>query len=289
MESVSQAWIDNQKETFVSESDVEILLTVTDPDAQADATASDNGSVYLSDTESVVDTLEIQAKKYATMEPLLWRLNGTYLIPPATKPVESNGFIGSVLSNSNGAFDEKPTITVTFSKVFTRLLQGITVTWGKVYGNEYATDFTIQAYNGESLVAEKIVTENDKVSSVVEIEIKNYNKIVVIVNAWNFPYHRARIEKILIGIEHIYGKADLKSFGYSGYVDLLSASLPKSEIQMEVFNLDGLYDPSNPKGLGKYLMERQPITVRYGYDLDGQKEWIPAGRYYMSEWETPRN
>lgn len=78
MESVSQTWIDNQNRTFVSESDVEILLTVTDPEAQENATASDNGSVYLSDTESIVDPKSIEAKKYVTLEKQFWRLDGTH-------------------------------------------------------------------------------------------------------------------------------------------------------------------------------------------------------------------
>jgi hypothetical protein len=36
-------------------------------------------------------------------------------------------------------------------------------------------------------------------------------------------------------------------------------------------------------------MDRQEISVRYGYKLDTGIEWIPAGTFWISEWDTPNN
>ena len=39
----------------------------------------------------------------------------------------------------------------------------------------------------------------------------------------------------------------------------------------------------------QYLQERQAIVVRYGFKINGSIEWVKAGTFYMSEWETPSN
>ena len=43
MQNVSQEWKDNQNNQLVKESDIEISLKLTDPDAYEDASATDNG------------------------------------------------------------------------------------------------------------------------------------------------------------------------------------------------------------------------------------------------------
>ena len=55
-------------------------------------------------------------------------------------------------------------------------------------------------------------------------------------------------------------------------------------------NSNNIYDPNNTTGLSKYLMERQEMRVKYGLKLnDGTIEYIPAGVFYLSEWEAPQN
>lgn len=80
MQNVSQKWKDVQRKTLVPESFVEILINVGDPDAQADASTSDNGHEFFSNVEQTIDELEKNPIKYATMEPWLWILDGTYRI-----------------------------------------------------------------------------------------------------------------------------------------------------------------------------------------------------------------
>lgn len=79
------------------------------------------------------------------------------------------------------------------------------------------------------------------------------------------------------------------NYSHTIEVDPVSAALPTIEIEFSISNLNGQYNPDNPQGAEKYLMERQEITARYGYLIDGAIEWIPAGTFYMSEWDTPQN
>ena len=288
MQQVSQAWKDAQEQTLVPESYVEIILNVGDPDAQADAAPSDNGHEDFSSTEHLTDETEKEQVLYATLERNIWPLNGTAHILPDEGPYGNNGFIGIELSGSDGTYSVTPTITIQFSKVFDAVIPGVTITWAPAY-NEYASSFKVTAYNGTTQVFTKTVTENEDITSVVEGDIQGYNRIVIEVLEWCKPSRRARIEQIIVGVEKIYGKSELMSYGHDMFVDPMSAELPKSEITFEIVNLNGEYNPDNPQGAEKYLMERQAITARYGYKLNGPVEWIKAGTFYMSEWDTPQN
>lgn len=80
MQNTSQSWKDEHKKNFLPPSFVEIRLKVGDPNAQADAMASDNGHEFYSKTELLTDELEKHPVKWASLEPGLWLLDGTYRV-----------------------------------------------------------------------------------------------------------------------------------------------------------------------------------------------------------------
>lgn len=408
MQNVSQAWKDNQNSLLVSESFVDITLTLTDPEAFEDASATDNGSLYLSNTEQTVSEVDKDIIPYSTLEQNLWVLDGSQVIIPSKDNVLPNnaimgnctlndgiytrkanvydsilrldywrpqagkmytividilddvissglylnfmtdsrfafedktvslrygrnyvyvkarenitndmlgsvwlnsplglkslrfkmaiiqhddygdcGYIGDLLSDVKGEFTNEPTVTVGFSKVHTNVVSGVTITWGTAY-DDYAVDFTVTAYNGNSVVATKEVTGNTDLRSVVFEDIVNYDCITISISKWCLPYRRARIEEILIGVVKVYDKKDLFSFSHTQSVDPVSASLPKSAISFSVDNSDDSYNPNNNESMAKYLMERQEIKVRYGYKINNRIEWINCGTFYMSEWDSPQ-
>lgn len=288
MQEVSRAWKDAQKQNFVPESFVEITLNVGDPDSQADAIPSSTVEVPFSDSSRLTDGTDRTPFPYATLEPGIWKLDGSMLLVPDDGPYENQGFISDGLCNAEGVFEGTiPTITISFSKVFTELIPGITIAWASAY-DEYATKFRITAYANETETY-RGEFKNDNMVSVAAADIETYNKLVIEVLEWVEGRRRARIESILLGIEKTYKKADIMSYSHEMFVDPLSFSLPKSEITFQVKNLNGEYNPDNPTGAERYLMDRQMITARYGYKIDGTTEWIKAGTFYMSEWETPQN
>lgn len=87
----------------------------------------------------------------------------------------------------------------------------------------------------------------------------------------------------------IYTKDDLLSFSHQQSGSIISAELPKNHIEFSLDNSDGRWNPSNPRGLERYLSERLKITLRYGVDVAGTVEWIPGGVFYLSEWNTSLN
>jgi hypothetical protein len=121
--------------------------------------------------------------------------------------------------------------------------------------------------------------------------MKDFKWINIKINAWSRSDRRIRIGKIFMGLNKVYGKSELLKFSCNESIHPLSASLPKYEIQFEVDNRDGAYNPFNESddNLAKYMMERQKVKTWYGFKLGGRVERIPGGVYYLTEWSAPQN
>lgn len=282
MQNVSQKWKDNQNNLLVSESDIEVSLKLTDPDAYEDASAKDNGHASYSDTNHIVSDGIKNIRPYATLEKNLWLLDGSREVVPVSNYGET-GFVDDGICLADGTFTANPIITINFTKVHTNLLQGVTITWSD-YLDEYAKGFKITAYNGTSVVASKTVTDNTSVTSTVMVDIVNYNSITIEVVKWSMSFRRARIDEVFIGANVIFSKKDVFSYSSSYNADPISAELPKSEVTFSLNNVNKTFNPYNTEGLSKYLIERQEISVRYGFKLDSGIEWINGGKFYLSEW-----
>lgn len=282
-------WKDIHKRALLNESFVEVSLDIADPDALADASSQDNGAIYISNSSLLTDRVDETPLPYCTLEQNLWCLDGNRKAIPASD-YGDNCYVSDVLSDDNCIFSTKlPVITINFTKVFKKLIPGITITWSSTYG-EFADTFEIIAYNGETIVSAKEVIGNKSVKSLILADIVGYDKIKIFVKKWCLPNHRARVEEILVGLNKVYGKADLFEYSHSQSVDPISTSLPKIEIKFSIDNVEGEYNPYNTNGLAKYLMERQEIKARYGLKMDnGSIEWIKGGTFYLSEWIAKQN
>ena len=288
MQAVSQAWKDNQAQHLVGESFVELLYEVGDPDSLADATISDNGAVPFSNTALTVNEIDETMTRYAMFEQNLWGLDGSFRILPESAPYTGTGFVSNNICNAAGLFSQNPTLTITFSRVHTRAIPGITIRWGAVYG-DYADTFRVVVFNGAAVVATIDVAGNVETISSLLQPISNYNRITIEIIKWGNPLRRARVEEVFVGIKRVFGKTDLVGYQHTARVDLLSAELPKNELKFEIGNLNGEYNPLNPDGFNQYLLERQRIIAKHGFMINGNIEWIRAGVSYLSEWSTPQN
>ena len=289
MQTVSENWKNAHKQALLKESYVEISLGVADPDALADASSQDNGAVYISDSSQVVSEVDKKVVPYCTLEQNLWLLDGERKALPESDYGES-GYVGDALSDEVCVFSSKiPTITLNFSKVFDNPIPGITITWSPTY-DEFADSFVVRAYNGSSIVAEKEVVGNRSVTSLVMLDIANYDRITIMITKWCLPFHRARVEEIYVGINRVYSKTELFNYSHTQSVDPLSTALPKTEITFSIDNSNGEYNPYNEQGIAKYLMARQEVKSRYGLKMsDGSVEWIKGGTFYLSEWYAKQN
>lgn len=287
MIAVSNSWKAAHTGTLVPVSDIRIEYNVTDPGVQDEAVSTATNEEVYSSAADVVQEEALNEPRYATLEHNLWVLNKTRIALPETI-VSVDGFVSRNMSNANGVFTEVPTITISFSQVHNNNIPGISVTWSKAY-EEYATRFRITVYRGSTVVKTILVEDNRSVTHNVWETISGYDKIKLEILEWCKPYRRARLMEVLMGIKQVYTKADLMGFSHEQTADLLSGSLPKNSIVFELDNSDNRWNPDNPVGTEQYLIQRQTLIVRYGLYINGEMEWIRAGTFYMSEWDTPSN
>jgi hypothetical protein len=160
---------------IVPESYVEIKYTISDPDAQADATATDNGHMAYSNVGQTTDGLDKSFTRFATLERNMWGLDGTWGIRP-NEITEDTGFVSNVLCGADCVFAVRPIITITFNSVYTTTIPGIAITWSSAYG-EMAQDYIVRVYSGAALIDTISVTGNRQITSIALRDISEYDKI----------------------------------------------------------------------------------------------------------------
>lgn len=275
---VSEAWKSLHNQTILPESRVELTYWITEPGAQELATESNNGATFFSDHAAIVANADVTRPKYATLENNLWVLDGSFETLPDTAPYGDTGYVADA---------EFPLVTISFPSPRTQPVPGVTIIWSETYG-EYPARVRIAALNGTEIVAEHEF-DNNSVRSTFEMPITGYDKIYIEPMDWILPDHRPRIERFFLGAIEVYTDASLVSYSHTQSADLLSTSLPKSEIKFSLDNSNDVWNPDNPVANVRYLMDRQEVSVRYGYKLPTGMEWIKAGTFWLNSWDTPSN
>jgi hypothetical protein len=290
MIDASSEWREAHQEKVLPETFVEITMTVEDDiTGQWDWIRVPSKAIFRNSV-SIVHRLEVLPPAYyATLEENLWVLDGTRKIlpDPATNGEDPGEYYNNTGWVSNDAYTNY--ILIEFDEIHTKQLPGLTITWSSEY-NEYPKACSIEIYRGDTLI--RTLTKKKNRSNVTEfydVGEVNYDKVKIKWSEWNFPNHRARIDQIYFGNIRVFDKDDIISYTHEQSGDLLSAALPKNSISFSVNNIDGEWNFNNPSGVGKYLVERQKLTVRYGMNIEGKTEWIPGGVFYLSEWDTPAN
>lgn len=286
MEHPSQKWLNKFSETLVPETFIKIFYDSTEPGVQKDASASADTQASFSNVSGITsDNDKRTVSKYATGEPNLHLLDGTFLLSPVPgSSANDAGYISrDIVSESN-----HPKLTFTFSRLHTRPIPGITILWSETL-NEYAKSFKLTAYSGDTQVSTITVNDNSSVRVEVDWEISGYDKITLEVLSWCLPDRRARIEWFMVGFRLAYTKNNLISYTHESNRDPISGQLSKDSISFSLDNSQQTWNPLNPQGMYRYLYERQLVTVSYGMDIDGTTEWINGGKFFMSEWSVPAN
>ncbi len=286
MQTVSTAWKAAHKKTLLPETIIEITCKISEPGIEEDATASATPAEKFSDVSRLQYVNIGQASKYATLEWNMHGLDGSFDYFKDTLP--GMGYVSNNLCNENGVFVGTPTIELTFSRVHTPEVGGVSIVWSDSF-DEWATRFQVTVYNGQDVVTQEIVESNTAANILVWMAYTNYNRIVLEVLEWSHPYHRSRCMSFFAGLNKTYTKADMTGFQHQQSVDLLSAALPQNNITINLTNLNNEWNPDNPSGIERYLMERQKIDVRYGMRLETGVEWISGGGFWLAEWHTPAN
>lgn len=286
MIAVSNGWRAAQNQILLPEMFVEITYMVTEPGLQEKASASGSSPEDFSNVGQIVSNIDKHSEAYAALDYGCWGLDGSFGYFDGTP--EDPGYVDTTYSSADCTMDVHSVITITFPERQSASIPGIMIDWNAVFGC-WATEFIVTAHNAGGIVAQAEVTDNNSPSTIIWLDMMDYSKITLEVLKWSHPYQRVRCMEVLMGIKNVYTKTDLLGYDHKQSVDLLSAALPHSSITFKLRNDDNRWNPNNPTGSEKYLMEQQEVRVRYGMDVNGTVEWIPGGTYWLSEWSTPAN
>jgi len=304
------AWQTNQERQLTGEAFVEVEYNITNPDLpKSDIggatskpicfckdmyTEESSGSPKLFGSE-YYDIIEKEGKppsvtRYATLEKNRWLLDGSMITPPAGEPYKYCGYVSKAIccDDEDNTFEVPVLVRIYFSEQKVNILPGLTVVWDTAHG-EYATKVTITSYREDGAPDKSTTFSNDKLISEFRLDMEEFKWIDIEILNWSAPNRRARIGKIFMGLNKVYDKTELLKFSCNESIDPLSASLPKYEIQFEVDNREGTYNPANDDGVSKSMMERQEVRTWYSYWIGDAVERIPGGVYYLSEWSAPQN
>ena len=283
---VSNIWKSAQNEMLLPEMFVEIIYEITEPGLQDEAVATGSNPEDFSDVEQIVNGVDKNSEKYATLDYGCWGLDGNYGYLDGTP--HDPGYVNVAYSESDGTMSDYPTITIAFDKRHDVAIPGLIITWGDAFG-VWAEDFRVSAHDGSGVIAQTTVVGNKSITSDVALDMVNYSKITIEILKWSHPYQRPRCIDVFLGVKAVYNKNDLIGFEHERSTDMLSATLPENKISFRLRNDDNRWNPDAPNGSIRYLSEQQEIKVRYGMDVGNTVEWIDGGTFWISEWNTPTN
>lgn len=284
MVEVSDKWKEKFNETLVPESFVEITCGITEPGINKKATIVTSSAAPFATFQNIALSDNASISRYSTGEPNLTVLDGSCDIVPSSSPYGTTGFLSAeIFDDSN-----HPVIRLELPSENKSSVPGVSICWSTVFG-EYATDFSVSAYLGTSKLKTVTVNGNKSVRSDVEAELSGFDAVEIEVLKWCLPDRRVRVEQVKIGRYLVFDKTKILSYSHSSARDPISGQLSQESISFSLDNSDRTWDSVNPQGIYKYIYERQPVTVRYGMDIDGKTEWVSGGMFFLSEWSVPAN
>lgn len=284
MVEVSDKWKEKFNETLVPESFVEITCGITEPGINKKATIVTSSAAPFSTFHNITLSDNASISRYSTGEPNLTVLDGSCSIVPSSPPYGTTGFLSAEI------FDDSshPVIRLELPSENKSSIPGVSICWSTAF-NEYATDFSVSAYLGAKKLKTVTVNGNKSIRSDVEVELSGFDAVELEVLKWCLPDRRARVEQVKIGRYLVFDKTKILSYSHSSARDPISGQLSQESISFSLDNSDRTWDSVNPQGIYKYIYERQPVTVRYGMDVDGKTEWVSGGMFFLSEWSVPAN
>lgn len=258
---------------------LKVKFNIIDPETNPDL--STNSEESFSELDNVKESTIVQTKNYATLEKNFWILNDSQPIYGSEKLEQT--YISSFMSDKNCLFPEKARITLESSVYLTTL--GLTMVFDSIDKN-YAKRLNIKAYRDDNIIMDMDYTLNsysDRVIFADNEELVRWNKIEIYFVESSLPYRRIRVNQLLFGIMETYTDENILSAESKEKTTMINSELPTHTFKFTIDNMNKLFNPDNPQGWHRYILQKQPISYEWGYQLDdGTIEWILGGNMLLT-------
>ena len=247
-------------------------LEMTDRSVESDATVTTSDATHFS--TSVFDNAH--DGDYVAFEKDFFRVGSNQRILPDADYIK-NGYVSSVMCDNDGVFQEIPVIDI--SLAIAQSFVGMTYEFAYAYPTQIRVTYYLRGKQQGQFIS--IPTD------VIFVDAKNrlseFDRITFEFLSMSEPNRRLRIARISFGYEKKFNMGDIISVNHNLSIDPISSSLPYEKLTLKVNNLDRDYNPDNPQGLWVYFTNGQPLRIRYGVEVDGEIEWVDAGKLYLSD------
>lgn len=258
---------------------LKVKFNIVDPETNPDL--SSNSEEIFSDLDNIKETTIPQSKNYATLEKNFWLLNDSQPIYGSEELEQT--YVSSYMSDKNCLFSDKACITLTSSVYLTTL--GLTIVFDSIDKN-YAKKLKVKAYRDSTMIMDKDYTlssYSDRLIFADNEELVRWNKIEIYFIESSLPYRRIRVNQLLFGIMETYTDENLISAESKEKTIMINSELPTHTFKFTIDNMNKLFNPDNPQGWYRYILQQQPISYEWGYQLDdGTIEWILGGKMLLT-------
>lgn len=258
---------------------LKVKFNIVDPETNPDL--SSNSEEIFSDLDNIKETTITQSKNYATLEKNFWLLNDSQPIYGSEELEQT--YVSSYMSDKNCLFSDKACITLTSSVYLTTL--GLTMVFDSIDKN-YAKKLKVKAYRDSTMIMDKDYTlssYSDRLIFADNEELVRWNKIEIYFIESSLPYRRIRVNQLLFGIMETYTDENLISAESKEKTTMINSELPTHTFKFTIDNMNKLFNPDNPQGWYRYILQQQPISYEWGYQLDdGTIEWILGGKMLLT-------
>ncbi len=258
---------------------LKVKFNIVDPETNPDL--SSNSEEIFSSLDSIKESTIPQTKNYATLEKNFWILNDSQPIYGSEELEQT--YTSSYMSDKNCLFTDKACITLTSSVYLTTL--GLTMVFDDIDKN-YAKRLNVKAYRDNTLIMNKDYTLNSYKERLIfadNDELVRWNRIEIYFIESSLPYRRIRVNQLLFGIMEIYTDENIISAESKEKTTMINSELPTHTFKFTIDNMNKLFNPDNPEGWYRYILQQQPISYEWGYQLDdGTIEWILGGNMLLT-------
>lgn len=268
------------------------VVEIIDPDITYGA-SNGSGAAPWSKPEQLHNKALAKDRRYATLEPGRWLLDGTaQLIPDdAATAAGEIGHVGDAISGPDGTFESEVYAELPFSNV--SILQACSIYFSTDPVDGVPVDFSVSVMSGNTAVYTKEYTGNTETGiSVLDFTVYDPTAIRVYVTRWSLPRRRIRVVDIIPGLYEEWDLSSIVSLDVQMRGNFADLALPYGTANLRIKNTDRRFEPYTRSGIFKSIEERQSIPIFLGpVQADGTVEYSPIGVFYQRSggWTTGKN
>jgi len=272
-----------------------VEIDYTDPFMDQSLTIEASEQANVSYPQQTADSVDQTTRKYACLDGTWDLTSGEYHLAPSPGMLSQYqmGWWGAQFAGAGGLFvTPYPALTVTHLPRPIRQLKVV----GDTARGEYPVDFEIKLYaQNDTLLKTETVTGNDQVnwSKTLEPQVLDVAKQVLTITKWSHAGRCAKIIEFFTSIREVYETGDLVSLRLLEEREASQGSLPvgnisANEISLSLNNESKKFDIDNEQSPLKNLLKpNRRIQVWLGTEIGGDMEWVPLGRFWSLDWDSP--